>query len=51
MLPEEERNRMIGPYKKVQKWMEDVKNATNPHFDEVHQHLFEVIASFKKQQA
>ncbi|XP_074317466.1 glutathione S-transferase T1-like [Silene latifolia] len=48
MLGDEDRNRLIGPYKKVQEWIENVKNATNPHFDEVHQQLFEVIASFRQ---
>nr|WHS97058.1 glutathione S-transferase [Bougainvillea spectabilis] len=45
MVPEEDYNRLISPYKKVVQWIENVKKATNPHFDEVHQHLFEVIAS------
>ncbi|XP_057525446.1 glutathione S-transferase T1-like [Amaranthus tricolor] len=48
MLGDEERERMIGPYKKVQRWIADVKEATNPHFDEVHQCLFDVIASLKQ---
>uniref|UniRef100_A0A803LQK4 GST N-terminal domain-containing protein n=1 Tax=Chenopodium quinoa TaxID=63459 RepID=A0A803LQK4_CHEQI len=48
MLPDEERNRLIGPYKKVQQWVEDVKEATNPHFDEVHKYLFDVIATLKQ---
>ncbi|XP_057251316.1 glutathione S-transferase T1-like [Beta vulgaris subsp. vulgaris] len=48
MLSEEERCRMIGPYKKVQHWIANVKEETNPHFDEVHKYLFDVIASFKQ---
>lgn len=47
----EERNRMIGPYKKIQKWVERVKNATNPYFDEIHQLLYEIVASSKQQEA
>ncbi|KAK9698604.1 hypothetical protein RND81_08G116600 [Saponaria officinalis] len=47
MLGDEEMNRLIGAYKKVKKWIENVKNATNPHFDQVHQHLFDFIANFK----
>ncbi|KAK9698605.1 hypothetical protein RND81_08G116800 [Saponaria officinalis] len=47
MLGDEEMNRLIGAYKKVKKWIESVKNATNPHFDQVHQHLFDFIASSK----
>jgi len=37
---------MIGPYKKIQKWVEDVKKATNPYFDEIH----DIFASSKQQQ-
>lgn len=48
MLPDEERNRLIGPYKKVERWIENVKEATNPHFDQVHKYLFHVISSFKQ---
>ncbi|CAO2819899.1 unnamed protein product [Amaranthus hypochondriacus] len=48
MLGEEERKRMMGPYKKVQQWIEDVKEVTNPHFDEVHQCLYDLIASLKQ---
>ncbi|KAL8170648.1 hypothetical protein V2J09_022452 [Rumex salicifolius] len=33
LLDEKEQARLLGPYKKVQKWIEDVKNATNPHFE------------------
>ncbi|XP_074304764.1 glutathione S-transferase T1-like [Silene latifolia] len=42
MLGDEDRNGLIGMYEKVQEWIENVKNATNPHFDEVHQYLFDV---------
>ncbi|XP_011022714.1 PREDICTED: glutathione S-transferase T1 [Populus euphratica] len=37
---ETDRNRILGPHKKIQQWIEDTKNATKPHFDEVHQTLF-----------
>ncbi|KMT12089.1 hypothetical protein BVRB_5g100440 isoform A [Beta vulgaris subsp. vulgaris] len=48
MISEEERNRILGPYKKVQQWIENVKVAMNPHFDEVHQHLLDAIATFEQ---
>ncbi|KAG6782771.1 glutathione S-transferase T1-like [Populus alba x Populus x berolinensis] len=37
---ETDRNRILGPHKKIQQWIEDTKSATKPHFDEVHQTLF-----------
>ncbi|KAI3707013.1 hypothetical protein L6452_25169 [Arctium lappa] len=40
LLSEEDRNRILSPYKKVVQWMEDTKRATAPHFDEVHRVLF-----------
>ncbi|KAI5436917.1 hypothetical protein KIW84_023154 [Lathyrus oleraceus] len=30
---EKDHDRIIGPYKKVQEWIESTKNATKPHFD------------------
>jgi glutathione S-transferase len=44
---ETDRNRILGPHKKIQQWIEDTKNATKPHFDEVHQAL--VAAKVKLQ--
>ncbi|KAI3707012.1 hypothetical protein L6452_25167 [Arctium lappa] len=37
---EEDCHRILSPYKKVVRWMEDTKSATAPHFDEVHEVLF-----------
>ncbi|GAB4834397.1 Glutathione S-transferase theta-1 [Ancistrocladus abbreviatus] len=51
MFDEKDRSRILGPFKKVQQWVENVKNATNPHFDEVHAVLFDTVASMKKQGA
>ncbi|GMH26590.1 hypothetical protein Nepgr_028433 [Nepenthes gracilis] len=51
MLEEDDRNQIVGPFKKVQQWIEDVKNATQPHFDDIHAVLFEAIAKMKEQQA
>ncbi|GMH22707.1 hypothetical protein Nepgr_024550 [Nepenthes gracilis] len=50
LLDENERSRILGPFKKVHRWIEDVKNATQPHFDDVHAVLFKTIATAKKQQ-
>ena len=49
MLDEKDRLRVLGPYKKVLQWMEDTKNATNPHFNEVHKLLFKVKEKLQNQ--
>ncbi|KAL7597214.1 hypothetical protein Lser_V15G27662 [Lactuca serriola] len=41
LLSEKDYNRILSPYKKVKKWIEDTRSATAPYFDEVHEHLFE----------
>ncbi|KAE8662029.1 putative phospholipid hydroperoxide glutathione peroxidase [Hibiscus syriacus] len=33
---------LLGPHKKVQQWIENTRNATSPHFDEVHRVLVKV---------
>ncbi|XP_051151538.1 glutathione S-transferase T1-like [Andrographis paniculata] len=33
---ESERERLLGPHKRILKWIEDTKTATAPYFDEVH---------------
>uniref|UniRef100_A0A6N2L5Z2 GST C-terminal domain-containing protein n=1 Tax=Salix viminalis TaxID=40686 RepID=A0A6N2L5Z2_SALVM len=48
VLDEKDRSRILSPYKKVQQWMEDTKNATRPHFDEVHQILFKAKTKLQK---
>ncbi|XP_065858258.1 glutathione S-transferase T1-like [Euphorbia lathyris] len=47
-LEEDVRKRILEPFKKVQQWIEDTKNATNPHFDEVHETLFQARATMMK---
>ncbi|GAV57943.1 GST_N domain-containing protein [Cephalotus follicularis] len=42
VLDEKDRNRILGPHKKVQQWIESTRNATRPHFDEVHKIVFKV---------
>ncbi|KAJ4712104.1 Glutathione S-transferase protein [Melia azedarach] len=49
VLDEKDRTRLLGPHKKVQQWIEDTKNATRPHFDEVHKALFRVKERLQKQ--
>ncbi|WCJ26265.1 Glutathione S-transferase T1 [Euphorbia peplus] len=48
-LEEDDRKRILGPFKKVQQWIDDTKTATNPHFDEVHETLFQARAMMMKQ--
>lgn len=36
LLEEKHRERIFGPHKKILHWIENVKAATNPHFEEVH---------------
>ncbi|KAL3499352.1 hypothetical protein ACH5RR_038445 [Cinchona calisaya] len=42
LLDDEVRTRILGPHKKVIKWIDDTRNATQPHFDEMHAILFKV---------
>ncbi|KAH9626628.1 hypothetical protein KSS87_001088 [Heliosperma pusillum] len=49
VLDEEDRDRILHPYKKVQEWVEATKAATRPHFDDVHVILFKAKARFQKQ--
>ncbi|GMJ15034.1 glutathione S-transferase THETA 1 [Hibiscus trionum] len=48
LLDEADRNRLLSPYKKVQQWIENTRNATNPHFDEVHKSLKEIKEQLQK---
>ena len=48
-MDEKIRNRILGPHKKVQRWIEDTKRATQPHFEEVHELLFKARAKLQKQ--
>ncbi|XP_052209705.1 glutathione S-transferase T1-like [Diospyros lotus] len=47
LLDDEVRDRILGPHKRVKKWMEDTKDATMPYFEEMHALLFETKASCK----
>lgn len=48
LVDEKDRDRILGPHKKVLKWIDDVKNVTRPHFDEVHSILFRAKEKQKK---
>ncbi|KAK4728728.1 hypothetical protein R3W88_021716 [Solanum pinnatisectum] len=49
ILDEKDRERIIGPYKRVLKWIDDAKNAMEPHLQEVHVILFKAKEKFHKQ--
>ncbi|GAB4834398.1 hypothetical protein Ancab_032652 [Ancistrocladus abbreviatus] len=51
LLTEEEHNRIVGPFKKVKQWIEDVRTTTMPYFDDVHGDLFKLAAMANKQRA
>ncbi|XP_050227951.1 glutathione S-transferase T1-like [Mercurialis annua] len=51
VLDEEDRNRILGPHKKVGQWIEDTKKVTRPHFDEVHKVIFKAKERFQKQRS
>lgn len=36
VVDEKDRDRILSPHKKVLQWIDDTRNATKPHFDEVH---------------
>lgn len=50
-MNEKDRDRILGPHKKVLKWIDDTKNVTRPHFDEVHSVLFKVKEKLKRLQS
>lgn len=47
-MDEKDRERILGPHQRVVKWIDDTKNATRPHFDEVHSVLFKVQGKLMK---
>ncbi|XAR55059.1 Glutathione transferase [Bertholletia excelsa] len=51
VLDEKDHDRILGPYKKVQQWIEDTKHATRPHFDEIHGVIFKVKEKLQKQRS
>lgn len=51
ILDEKDRDRILRPHKKVLQWIEDIKNATQPHFDEVHAAQAEAKERFRNMRA
>ncbi|XVE64853.1 hypothetical protein DITRI_Ditri07aG0135200 [Diplodiscus trichospermus] len=49
VLDEKDRMRLLGPHKKVQQWIENTRNAMQPHFDEVHKVLMKVKEKLQNQ--
>ncbi|KAL6979593.1 Glutathione S-transferase theta-1 [Sarracenia purpurea var. burkii] len=49
LVDEKDLNRILIPHKKVQQWIEDTKQATRPHFEEVHAILFKAKEKLQKQ--
>ncbi|XP_026377855.1 glutathione S-transferase T1-like [Papaver somniferum] len=50
LLHEEDRIRVLSPFKKVLKWIEDTRIATSPHFEDVHKTLLASKSFFHKLQ-
>ncbi|CAM0878443.1 unnamed protein product [Alopecurus aequalis] len=44
VVGDERRDRILGPREKIRAWMENVKKATNPHFEETHELIFKLKA-------
>ncbi|RCV39828.1 hypothetical protein SEVIR_9G001500v4 [Setaria viridis] len=44
ILGDDVRDRFLGAHEKILVWMDNVKKATSPHFEEVHELLFQVKA-------
>ncbi|RWR72181.1 glutathione S-transferase T1 [Cinnamomum micranthum f. kanehirae] len=49
MLDEKDRDRILGPHKKVLQWIENLKHVTKPHFDEAHEILYKAEEGMLKQ--
>ncbi|KAK4389297.1 Glutathione S-transferase T1 [Sesamum angolense] len=45
---EEDRERILGPHKRILKWIEDTKNATAPYFDEIHSIMVPIREKLKE---
>ncbi|PKU66376.1 glutathione S-transferase T1 [Dendrobium catenatum] len=50
VLSENDRERILGPYPKTLQWIENVKNETNPHFEEAHNVLYRFKAKQRSKQ-
>ncbi|RWR72182.1 glutathione S-transferase T1-like protein [Cinnamomum micranthum f. kanehirae] len=48
VLDEKDRDRILGPHKKILQWIENLKYVTKPHFDEAHEILYKAKARIHK---
>lgn len=51
ILGDDIRDRFLGSHEKILTWIHNVKKATNPHFEEVHELLFKVKALMQSKAA
>ena len=51
LLDKKQHERILSPFKKVLKWVEDTKTATMPYFDEFHDKLFKAKIGIREQLA
>ncbi|CAA7390925.1 unnamed protein product [Spirodela intermedia] len=49
ILDETVRDRIFGPREKVRRWIQNLKDATSPHFEQVHETLYEVKERLKRE--
>ncbi|CAN4127384.1 unnamed protein product [Withania somnifera] len=49
VLDEKDRERILGPLKRVVKWHDDKKNAMGPHFEDVQSILYKMKVKLQKQ--
>ncbi|KAI0493735.1 hypothetical protein KFK09_023859 [Dendrobium nobile] len=48
---DKDRERILGPHPKILRWVENVKNATDPYFEEVHGVLYRTKAMLHSPQS
>ncbi|ERM95091.1 hypothetical protein AMTRI_Chr07g30630 [Amborella trichopoda] len=51
VLDVNDRDRLLGPHKKINEWIDNVKMATRPHFEEVHAIIFKAAQKLHTRQA
>lgn len=51
VVDETDHERVLGAYPKILQWIENVKSATNPHFEEVHGILYKVKERLRRPRA
>jgi glutathione S-transferase len=50
-LGDDMRNKFLGDHERILAWIDNVKKATSPHFDEAHVFLLEVKAQMQSKAA